>query len=182
MMDINTNLFQWFKIFLMKSLRVVPQNKSAVKNENMSNKDVAKELHKPIIRKFKKERYTHLIFIDNICGASLADMSKFNKEIRFLLCVVDIFCKYAWVISLKDKKGNTFTNASHKILDESNRKPSKIWVDKDSEFYNRSMKSWLQDTDIEIHSRNNEGKSFVAERFIRTFKNKIYKYMTSKIH
>ena len=65
------------------------------------------------------------------------------------------------------------------ILDESNRKPNKIWVDKGSEFYNRSMKSWLQDNDIEMYSTYNEGKSVVAERFIRTLKTKIYKYMTS---
>ena len=65
------------------------------------------------------------------------------------------------------------------ILDESNQKPNKIWVDKDSDFYNRSIKSWLQDTNIEICSNYNEGKSVVAERFIRTSKNKIYKYMVS---
>ena len=66
-----------------------------------------------------------------------------------------------------------------KILDESNRKPNKIWVDKGSKLCNRLMKSWLQDNHIEIHSTHNEGKSVVAERFIRTLKNKIYKYMTS---
>ena len=69
-------------------------------------------------------------------------ISKFNKEFRFLLCVIDIYSKYAWVIPLKDKKGITITNAFQKILDESNRKPNKIWVDKGSEFYNRSMKAW----------------------------------------
>ena len=69
-------------------------------------------------------------------------ISKFNKEFRFLLCVIDIYSKYAWVIPLKDKKGITITNAFQKILDESNHKPNKIWVDKGSEFYNRSMKAW----------------------------------------
>ena len=69
-------------------------------------------------------------------------ISKFNKEFRFLLCVIDIYSKYAWVIPLKDKKGITITNAFQKILDESNRKPNKIWVDKGSEFCNRSMKAW----------------------------------------
>ena len=66
-------------------------------------------------------------------------ISKFKKGFRFLLCVIDIYSKYAWVISLKDKKGITITNAFEKIVDESNRKPNKIWVDKGSEFYNRSM-------------------------------------------
>ena len=64
-----------------------------------------------------------------------------------------------------------------KILDESNRKPNKMWVDKGSEFCNRSVKSWLQDNNIEMYSIHNEGKSVVAGRFIRTLKNKIYKYI-----
>ena len=82
------------------------------------------------------------------------------------------------VVPLK-KKGITITNAFQKILDESGRKPNKIWVNKGSEFYNTPMKSWLKDNDIEMYSRHNEGKSVVAERFIRTLKKKIYKYMTS---
>ena len=58
-------------------------------------------------------------------------------------------------------------------------KPNKIWVDKGSEFYNRLVKSWLQDNEIEIYSTHNKGKSVVAERIIRTLKNRIYKYVTS---
>ena len=69
-------------------------------------------------------------------------ISKFNKRFRFLLCVIDIYSKYAWVIPVNDKKGIKITNAFQKILDESKRKPNKIWVDKGREFYNRSMKSW----------------------------------------
>ena len=86
----------------------------------------------------------HTSFIHNIWGAELADMqliSKFNKGIRFLLYVIDIFSKYAWVIPLKDKRGITITNAFQKVLHESNQKPNKIWVDKGSEFHNRSMKN-----------------------------------------
>ena len=105
--------------------------------------------------------------------------SKFNKGFTFLLCVIDIFSKYAWVVPLKDKKGVSIVNAFQKILDDSNRKPNKIWVDKGSEFYNNSFKKWLKDNDIEMYSIHNEGKSVVAERFIRTLKNKIYKYMTA---
>ena len=81
--------------------------------------------------------------------------------------------------SLKNKKGITITNAFQKILDESKCKPNKIWVDKDIEFYNRSVKSFLQNNDIEMYSSHDEGKSVTGERFIRTLKNKIYKYMTS---
>ena len=106
-------------------------------------------------------------------------LSKFNKAFRFLLCVIDIFSKYAWVVPLKDKKSISIVNAFQKILKESNRKPNKIWVDKGSEFYNNSFKKWLQDNDTGMYSIHNEGKSVIAERFIRTLKNKIYKYMTS---
>ena len=66
-----------------------------------------------------------------------------------------------------------------KILDESNQKPNKLWVDKGSEFYNRSMKPFLQNNDTEMYSTQNEGKSVIAEKSIRTLKNKIYEYMTS---
>ena len=71
-------------------------------------------------------------------------ISKFNKGFRFWLCAIDIYSRYAWVILLKDKKRITITNAFQKILDESNHKLNKIWVDKGSEFYNRSMKLWLE--------------------------------------
>ena len=92
---------------------------------------------------------------------------------HFLLCVIDIFSKYAWVIPLKDKTGITISNAFQKILDESNRKPNKIQVDKGSEFYNKSIKPWLQGNNIEMCSTHNEGKSVVAGRIIRTLNNKI---------
>ena len=68
-------------------------------------------------------------------------ISKFNKGFRFLLCVIDIFSKYAWVFPLKDKKGISIVSAFQKILKESDRKPNKIWVDKGSEFYNNFFKN-----------------------------------------
>ena len=108
----------------------------------------------------------------------MQSISKFNKEFRFLLCVIDIHSKY-WVVPLKDKKGASIVNAFLSILKKSSRKPNKILVDKDGEFYNRSMKSWLAKNDIKMYSTHNEGKSVVADRFIRTIKNKICKYMTS---
>ena len=116
-------------------------------------------------------------------------LSKYNKGIRFLLCVIGIFSKYAWVVPLKGKKGISIVKAFQSILKQSNRrakgtsaqhvKPNKIWVDKGSEFYNAYFKKWLRDNDIVMYSTHNEGKSVVAERFIRTLKSKIYKYMTS---
>ena len=101
MKDINADLHQWsYKFFDKKA------SSSDIKNKNISNKKLGEELHKTIIRKFKKG--IHSVFIDNIWGANLADMqliNKFNKGIRFLLYVIDIFSKNAWVIPLKDKKG-----------------------------------------------------------------------------
>ena len=78
-------------------------------------------------------------------------ISKFNEGIRLLLCVIDIFSKYAWVIFMKGKKGMTITNDFQTILDKSNCQTSKIFIDKGRKFYNRSLKSWLKTNDIEIH-------------------------------
>ena len=113
---------------------------------------MAEELRKPIIRKFKI-RKVYSGFRDNIWGADLAGMqliSRFNKGFRFLMCAIDIFIKYAWVIPLKDKKGASIVNAFQKLLDDSAHKPNKIWVDKGSEFYNSSFKKCSKDNDIEM--------------------------------
>ena len=113
-------------------------------------------------------------------GADLSDiqlMSKFNKGFSFLLCVIDIYSKYALVVLLKDKKGIAIDNAFQKKLYEWNRKPKKIWVDKGSDFYKRSMKPLLQNNDVEIYLVHNI--YFITERLIRALKNKIYKHMTS---
>ena len=107
----------------------------------MPNQQLADELHKPIVKKFKK-RKAYSSFKYNIYVVDLVDMqllSTFNKGIRFLLCVINIFSKYAWVFPLEDKKGITVVNASHKILDvsmklHSKRKQNNIWVNKDREF------------------------------------------------
>ena len=110
--------------------------------KSMSNEQLAEELHKPVIRKFKKRKCIFIIIHNNIWGADLGNMqsiSKFNKGFRFLLCVIDIFSKYAWVVPSKDKKGVTIVNAFQSILENSNRKPNKIWTDKGSEFYNNSF-------------------------------------------
>ena len=104
---------------------------------------------------------------------------KKNKGIKYLLCAIDLFSKYAFVVPLKDKKGISITNAFKKIIKQSNRKPNKIWVDQRGEFYNRDFKKWLSSNDIIMYSTFNEGKSVEAERFIRTLKNKLYKHMTA---
>ena len=98
---------------------------------------------------------------------------KYNKGIRYLLCAINLFGKYAFVVPLKDKKGTTVVNAFQSILDNSKRKPNKIRVDQGSEVYSKFFKKWLKDNNIEMYSTHNEGKSVLAERFIRTLKNKI---------
>ena len=141
---------------------------------------LANELHKPIIKKIDK-RKVYSQFKDNIWGVDLADMqslSRKNKGIKYLLCAIDLYSKYAFVIPLKDKKGISIVNAFNKIIKQSNRKPNKIWVDQGGEFYN-VFKKWLSGDDIIMYSTYNEGKSVAAERLIRTLKNKLYKHMTT---
>ena len=117
---------------------------------NEANYQLADELHKPIIRKFKK-RKVYSSFRDNIWGVDLADMqslSKYNKGIKYLLCAIDLFSKYAWVVPIKDKKGTSIVNAFQKIISEG-RKPNKIWVDQGSEFYNKSFTDFMKVNNIE---------------------------------
>ena len=85
----------------------------------------------------------------------MQSLSKYNKGIKYLLCVINIFSKYAWVI------------------------PNETWVDQGSKFYNNSLKDFLKINNIEMYLTYNKGKSVVAESFIRTLKNKIFKHMTA---
>ena len=153
-----------------------------LKNTKKSSSSIlANALHKPIIKKFDK-RKVYSQFKDNIWGVNLADMqslSRKNKIIKYLICAIDLYSKYAFVIPLKDKKGISIVNAFDKIIKQYNRKPNKIWVDQESEFYNNNFKKWSSDSNIIMYSMYNEGKSVVAERFIRTLKTKLYKYMTA---
>ena len=112
-MDIKVNLLQWSINFWIRKT-----SGGAIENENVLNKELAEELHKLIIKKFNK-RKVRSSFIDSIWVADLVDMqliSKFNKGIRFLFCVIVIFSKYVWVIPLEDKKGITITNDLKKKL------------------------------------------------------------------
>ena len=115
-------------------------------------------------------------------GVDLADIyliSKFNKGIKYLPCVIDLFCRYVWVAPLKDKRIASIVNGFQSVLKKSKRKPNKIWLDHGSEFYNKIFNNFLKNNDIEMYSTHNEGKPVVAERFIKTLKNKIYKHMTT---
>ena len=92
------------------------------------NKQLAEELHKPVIKKFKR-RKVKVRFIDNIWATNLAEMGSIfskNKNVKYLLCVIDIFTKYAWVKLLKDKKCKAVLNAFIEVVNESNQKPNKL--------------------------------------------------------
>ena len=130
-------------------------------------------MHKPIKRKFKKRR-VNVNGIDKIWAADLADLSAFkdyNNGYTFLLLVIDTFSKYGWIIPLKNKKGETVADALKDIFEK--RKPEKLWTDKGTEFKNKDVKKL-----IEIYSTENEEKSSIVERWIRTMKEKMWKYFT----
>ena len=109
----------------------------------------------------------------------MQSLSRKNKGIKYLLCVIDLFSKYAFVVPLKDKKGISILNVFNKIIKQCERKPNKIWVDQGGEFYKNVFKKWLLDNDIIMYSTYNKGKSVVAEIFIKTLKNKLYKHITA---
>ena len=116
-----------YKFFDKKSASLDNSKGTGIINE--PNYQLANEPHKPIIRKFKK-RKVFSSFRGNTWGVDLADMqslSKYNRGIKYLLCVIDLFSKYAWVIPIKDKKGTSIVNAFKKLLRDSNRKPNKTW-------------------------------------------------------
>ena len=113
----------------------------------------------------------------------MGSLSSKYKNVKYLLCAIDVFTKFAWVKPLKDKKGKTVLNAFIEIVNESNRKPKILWADQGREFYNKLMKECLHnDTCIQCYNvyndtmypTHNEGKSKIAERFIKTLKSKIY--------
>ena len=88
----------------------------------------------------------------------MQSLSKYNNESKYLLCAIDLFTKYAWVVPIKDKKGTSIVNLFRKIISEG-RKPNKIWVDQGSEFYKNSFKDFLKMNNIKMYSTYNEGKS-----------------------
>ena len=136
---------------------------------------LAEELHKPVKRKFRKRRVL-VNGIDKIWAADLADMqalSKENEGYKFLLLVIDTFSKYGWIVPLKDKKGETIVKALKEIFKESGRRPDKLWTDKGREFFNKDVRDLVY-----LYATENEEKSSIVERWIRTMKEKMWKYFT----
>ena len=128
-----------YKFFDKKPTSLDKSKQSGIINE--PNYQLANELHKLIIRKFKK-RKVYSSFRDNIWGVYLAHMqssSKYNRGIKYLLCVVDLFSKYSWVVPIKDKKGTSIVNTFKKIISEG-CKPNKIWLIKVVNFITNLLK------------------------------------------
>ena len=128
-----------------------------------TNYQLANEPHTQIIKKFKRRRvYSHLR--NCLCGLDMADMqslNKYNKRIKYLLCAIDLFSKYAQVVPLKEERGITIFNAFQKVISKG-RQPNKIWADEGGEFYNNLYKRFLKINSIEMYSKYNEGKSVVS--------------------
>ena len=142
---------------------------------------LAQELHKQRRVRFQR-RGVHVKGIDLIWSADSVNMSAFSKEnhcVKYLLTVIDVFSKYAWIMPLKTKTGKDITKAFDYIIEGSGRKPSRLWVDKGTEFYNKTFKKYLEDKDILMYSTYNEGKAVVVERFNSTMKTWMWKYFSA---
>jgi len=138
---------------------------------------LAEELHKPAVKHFRKRKVI-VRSIDDIWTGDLVDMQSFaeyNDGIRYLLTVIDVFSKHGWIEPLKQKTGVAVAEAFKNILASSGRKPSKLWVDKGTEFYNKHVKA----LGIELYSTENEEKSSVVETWNRTMKDRMFKYFTA---
>ena len=98
----------------------------------------------------------------------MESLSSKTAIVKYLLCVIDVSTKYAWAKPLKDKKDQTVLHAFIEIVNESNRKPNKLWVDQGREFYNKLMQEWLDKNDILMYCTHNEGTSVIAEMFMKT--------------
>ena len=154
------------------------KRKKPLSKENWQQK-LADELHTTIKRNFT-QRHVIVNHIDKIWAADLVDMQKFskwNRGYKYLMMVIDVFSKYGWIVPLKDKKGESVTNAFKTIFNKG-RKPQYLWVDNGKEFYNKYLKDLLEKYNIKIYSTENEEKSSVVERWNRTIKSKMWKQFT----
>ena len=160
--------------------------------EKQQQQLLAKEVFSPQITKFKRQKIIPL-YKDETWSADLIDkssLSKYNNNYKFILTVIDIFTKYAWASPLKKKSGLSITNGFKAILSEG-RKPEKLWVDRGSEFYNKTFKSLLKEygtgnaasgisetaSQIELYSTYSDLKAVFIEKFNRTLLHIINKPM-----
>ena len=167
--NMHTMWYKKVRIYIKTSFRIWSKKKVQTWTD-----ELAEELHKPVRHKFVKRR-VEVRGINDIWAADLVDMqafSRFNKGIKYLLMVIDIFTKYGWIVPLKTKTGMEVAEGLKSIF--KNHKPRLLWVDKGTEFYNKHVKAI-----INIYSTENEEKSCVVERWNRTMKEKMFKYFSS---
>ena len=140
-------------------------------------------LHKPIRQKFQRRKIV-VSGTDKQWQADLVDVRNIKKQndgFTFLLTVIDVFSKYAWVVPLKDKTGLSVVRAFKQIFAEDHRKPVKLQTDKGTEFSNRTFQTYLREQGVEFFVTQNEDiKAAVVERFNRTLKQRLYRYFTRK--
>ena len=136
------------------------------------NKIFASEIHSRVRRKFKRRKIV-VYRLDEIWAIDLASMesiSSYNNEYKFILCIIDVFSKYAWCVPLNNKSAITVLDAVKEVIKKSGRRPERIWTDKGSEFYNSSFQKWTKSNDIEVYSTYGDSKSVVVERCIHTLR------------
>ena len=145
------------------------------------SQQLAEELHKPITRNFRKRRVISY-GIEKIWAGDLVEIqkySKWNKGIKYLLTVIDVFSKYGWIVPLKDKKTESVSLAFDLIFKKSKRKPERLWTDKGSEFISKHFKEFLKKNNITLYHSENEEKSSIVERWNKTMKNKMWRMFSA---
>ena len=132
--------------------------------------EITKEIFSPVIKKFQRiQIQTH--YKDECWSIDLIDrsnLSKYNKNYKFIFTIIDKHTKYAWAIPLKDKSGKSTTTALKSLIEKEKRKPHKIWSDRGKEFYNTTILHYLKEQNIQIYSTNSDLKAVFVERFNRT--------------
>ena len=151
------------------------------KVQRVLERDLAYTLHKPRRRRFP----TVPVIVGGLDDQWVADsvevqpLAKYNRGIRYLLTVLDVLSKYAWVQQLKAKIGVALVHAFDKILKQGRRQPNRLQTDRGKEFYNRTFQRWLDEQGIQHFSNEGDAKASVVERFNRTLKERLYRYFTA---
>ena len=151
------------------------------KAQRVLERDLVYTLHKPRRRRFP----TLSVIVGGLDDQWVADLvevqplAKYNRGLRYLLTVVDVLSKYAWVQPLKAKTGVALVHAFDKIVTQGRRRPNRLQMDRGKEFYNRTFQRWLDEQGIQHFSTEGDAKASVVERFNRTLKERLYRYFTA---
>ena len=150
------------------------------KSVTKSREQVVKELHKPARLKFKRRRFIQYGLDDTFASdlAQLDQNARENREIKYILVVIDSFSKFLWTHPLKSKNAQYVTNAMTHILNRSKRTPKKLFTDNGKEYYNASFQTLMKKNHIHHYSTFSPLKAFIAERVIRTINEKLFRLFT----